>query len=105
MIKHYLLISILSMGLVACKKDKVAVIPDKIKALIAAQKDCSCEPYINQYAWKNKATYAYLYKGQACDWTPQYFDQDGNPITMEDGYSLDTFLAESILKENVWTCK
>ncbi len=92
----------------SCSKENIEA-PKPIKELILDFKsknpDCTCEPYINQYVWRNETVYVLAYKGPACDWFPTFYDLNGRKFTLSAGDSYDKFLQESTFSKNVWTCK
>ena len=45
------------------------------------------------------------FRGPACNWTPGYFNKNGEPIVMGAEYTLDKFLVEGLLIEVVWQCE
>lgn len=102
MIKVFL--SLLLSGLIfsSCSKEEQA--PEALQAL-TKNTNCTCEPYVNQYLWKGKTVYVLAYKGPYCTWTAGYYDENGTKTDMEAGYSYYTFLDESQLIKNIWTCK
>lgn len=92
----------------SCSKESIDT-PKQIEILISdlksANPDCTCEPYLDQYSWRNETVYILGYKGPTCDWFPIFYNSNGQPFTLEQGYSYNTFLQESNFKQTVWTCK
>jgi hypothetical protein len=89
--------------LFSCTKNKQGL-PEPLHEVIRSQTDCSCEPYINEYRWREQTIYVLAYKGPACTWIPTYYDGKGNIFNMEQGYTLDDFLGESSLIRHTWSC-
>ncbi|MGV8877537.1 MAG: hypothetical protein ACOH2A_00770 [Sphingobacteriaceae bacterium] len=103
-IGKYLTFFILILFFLSCTKEK----PDVqlvLKGIIAESKDCTCQPYINQYLWKDKIVFVRAFSGSACDTRPSYYDKDGVEFEMEQGYTIDQFLRESSLTKKMWTCQ
>ena len=94
----------ISLTISFCEKTDLAT-PEPIKERIASYTDCTCEPYIDLYSWKGQKVYLLAFRGPACNWVPGYFNEEGQPITMESGYSLQQFAQESKLLKRVWTCQ
>ncbi|HTE13427.1 MAG TPA: hypothetical protein VK645_20750 [Chitinophagaceae bacterium] len=95
----------------SCSKNQVVVleaVPDPITAVIQDLKTqnptCICEPYMNQYIWKNENVYVLAEKGAYCNWAPVYYHSNGERFEVKTGYTYDKFLQESQLVKNVWTC-
>jgi hypothetical protein len=80
-------------------------IPASIKELIANNKDCTCDPYINQYTWRGRTVFVLAAKGPFCDTRTLYYDENGIEIKMPEGYFLEMFRSESTLVKNIWTCQ
>ena len=92
----------------ACAKEKEET-PEKLSVVIKQLQDnngtCSCEPYIDQYLWKNKTVYVLAYRGPACNWIPTFYNDGGEVFTLSDGYSFDAFLQEAKRIKEVWRCR
>lgn len=92
----------------SCSKESIDT-PKQIEILISdlksANPDCTCEPYLNQYLWKNETVYVLGYKGPTCDWFPIFYNSNGQPFTLEQGYTYERFLQESSFQRTVWRCK
>jgi hypothetical protein len=104
----YVSFAVLSMLLIACSKvvvTKEPEIPAAIQALIDSNKDCTCDPYIDQYIWRSKTVFVVAARGPFCDTQPMYYDENGAESKMPEGYTLEKFRSESTLVKNVWTCK
>jgi hypothetical protein len=99
---------VLSSFFYACSKGEIKG-PEAVKELIVDLKsknpDCTCDPYINQYLWRNENVYVLAYKGPACDWAPVFYDSKGQKFTLDAGYSFEEFLQESTLIKNTWVCR
>lgn len=88
----------------SCTEDE----PEKsvvIQKIIGNVENCTCDPYINEYVWENKTVYVMATKGPACNSIPAYYDENAIEFFMEDGYSYEEFIEDSILIGNVWTCQ
>ena len=96
----FLFVSLLSFS---CKKERI--VSDMEKAILESTGRCTCEPFINQYVWREKIVYASLISGPYCFGIPFYYDFDGAVLSMENGYTFEDFLAESHFVANYWTCK
>lgn len=103
-IGKYLTFFMLILFFVSCTKEKLDA-QLILKDVIAETGDCTCEPYINQYLWKNKTVFVRAFRDPACDTRPSYYDKNGVEFEMEQGYTLDQFLKESSLTKKVWTCQ
>lgn len=102
--KVYSSLLLLSLVFYSCSKEKSGT-PEAIKELMAQNANCICDPYINQYLWRQQKVYVLAAKGPACDWQPAYYRENGEEFSMVAGYSLDDFLRESQLLKEVWACK
>jgi len=67
--------------------------------------NCTCDPNISRYLWKDKYVYVLTARGPACDSHPIFFDENGNKFNMETGYSFDDFLKDSSDKKIIWSCQ
>lgn len=102
------LAAILLTCLLSCTREahnnEEAVLPSSIRKVME-ENNCICGPYINLYGWRGQKIYVWAAKGPLCDWTPLYYNEKGEKITMPDGYTLDLFRGESLLIKAVWTCE
>ena len=106
MMKLIPVFALLCMTIISCsKEEEPGPVPASIKAIIDNSNDCTCLPYINQYEWKGQTIYVLAFRGPACNWTPGYFDKNGQPVFMAIGYPFDQFLVESLLIRVVWECE
>lgn len=87
-----------------CKKEELGI-PESIKFLITNNENCTCNPFIDKYEWRNKIVYLYSCNGPTCNCVTWYYDATGTQFTMDTGYTPDDFKAESKFLGNVWTCK
>ena len=94
----------ISLTLGSCEKEAVET-PEAIKERIASYDNCTCGPYIDLYTWRGKKVYLLAYTGPACNWVPGYFDEEGEPIRMADGYTLQMFALERELIKPIWKCE
>ena len=101
----YFSLIVLSLYLHACSKEKIDA-PAAIKELIAGSHECtSCPSFVDKYLWRNQVVYIYTCNGPACDCMVFYYNEKGETLTMEQGYSFDDFRKEAQLTTHVWTCK
>lgn len=91
---------------VSCSKSKeeLPTLPPAVQQIIDENQDCVCLPYIDLHNWNKQEIYLLGFKGPTCNWIPGYYDSKGNSIEMESGYTLDKFLAESVLQKHIWSC-
>jgi hypothetical protein len=104
----FLTLIIFSLFFYSCSKEKIEAqkpIKELIVDLKSKNPNCTCEPYINQYVWRNENVFVLGYKGPTCDWFPTFYDTNGQKFTLDSGYSYDAFLQESTFIKNVWTCE
>jgi hypothetical protein len=106
-----------SKGQTEVQKKEIEVeieIPQAVKELIndfkVNQPNCSCNPYIVQYIWRNENIYVLAYNGSSntgyiCDWIPTFYHSDGQKFTLESGYTYEKFFNDSRLIKTVWSCK
>jgi len=80
-------------------------IPDKLQDIVASQKNCTCNPYIDQYLWQNKTVYVLGNNNPACDSRFIYYDGNGKEMVMEPGYTHAEFMNASKFLKHVWKCK
>jgi hypothetical protein len=106
MLKYCLVLAFSIVSFLSCSKEnKEKEIPEAIKDLMEeANKNCICDPYIDQYLWKEKIIYFLGYKGPVCDWIPTFYNEKSEQIIMEANYNLNQFFADSRLIKNIWTC-
>lgn len=102
--KLFFTITFLALLFSSCKKNGLnnAEVPEKIRQL--ETKNCTCDPYINQYTWRGQTVYMQGFSGPACNWYPLYYNQDGDKITMTTGYTLNDFEKEASFIREVWKC-
>lgn len=86
------------------KKEKYEV-PENIQKLLGSDTSCICDPFIAGYKWQGEMVYVKGYSGPACSWFPLYFNGDGSPLTLPDGFTYDQFAAEATLLCQVWPCR
>ena len=96
----------LSLTLFSCSKkdDKDPGLPVAIQQAIDEYTSCICDPYIKLYTWRGESVYLQYINGPLCNGIPVYYNATGEKITMETGYTLDMFLAESVFTKTVWEC-
>ena len=98
---------IFSLGLLmllSCnKEDETTNLPTSLQAF-TENNDCTCAPYIKEYKWRGITVFLKGFAGPACNWVPAYYNKDGAPITMADGYSLQDFMEEADFVRLVWQC-
>ena len=83
-------------------------IPAPLQKIIQADTNCTCHPSINEYLWKNGIVYVLGIFGDDamfCDGIPQFFDGDGNHISLPSGYTIDKFYKNSRFVKTVWRCE
>ncbi len=97
-------LSIVLITLIACSKMDVEV-PGQLQKVISMNQDCTCDPYLDQYSRDGKMVYVLAYRGPACDTKVSYYDELGEEIKMDTGYTHPDFLKESRFVKNIWTCK
>jgi hypothetical protein len=85
------------------QKDKS--IPVAIRAMIPTGGNCTCEPFANEYKWRNQTVYLFSCRGPTCDCVTLYYDENGQKITMAAGYMPDAFRREARLLREIWRCK
>ena len=103
-IKACFTIALFSIVFSLCTKDNTEPLPAFVQKLISQNTSCECDPYINEYEWRNKTIYLLFCNGPACDCIPLYYDVNGNSITMSSGYTFENFYNESKLLKKVWKC-
>lgn len=96
----------LSLVLFACSKNgkEDTKVPASIQQLIDGNTSCVCDPYIKLYTWRGELVYLRYMSGPLCNGVPVYYNEEGEEITMEAGYTLDQFLAEGQFVKTVWQC-
>ena len=105
MYKLYIAICLSVVSFLSCSKEtKEKETPEAVKALMAGNESCVCEPYIDQYLWKGQTIYYLGYKGPTCNWFPTFYDDKGERINMEWDYIVNHFAAESQLIKRIWSC-
>ncbi len=105
--KNIVVVLALTIGFSSCSKNtEPDVLPQTLQAIIAnSEPACTCLPYINKYLWKGQKIYVLAFRGPACNWTPGYYDEEGNPFVMTTGYQFDRFLKESFFLKEIWRCE
>jgi len=91
----------------SCSKENPdsSEVANLIKTLKLQNPGCTCDPYLDQYSWRNETVYVLLYGGPACDWFPTFYTAKGQKFTLSPGYSFDDFIQESVFTKSVWSCK
>jgi hypothetical protein len=95
---------VVSFYLYSCNKEKIDA-PEPLKNKIAKATNCTCDPYVDKYLWRNKETYIWTCGGPACDCIVTYYDEKGNVLTMDSTFTFDEFRHESQFIKHVWSCK
>jgi hypothetical protein len=106
--RFILFVLVLTLSLVAlhsCSKQQTEALPEGIQKLIQQQTNCTCLPVLTRYRWKNQWVYVQTYRGPACNWTPSYYNEQGERISSLDNYGLDRFLGEATAAREVWRCQ
>lgn len=109
--KLCLCLMVCSMLLFSCAKEnknnplKDETIPPAIRAMIAKPGNCTCEPLIREYKWREQTVYLFSCAGPACDCRDIYYDENGQKITMAAGYSTSNFYTDAQFLREVWRCK
>ena len=106
--KRFLCAVSISVMFFSCSKENESdSVPQNLQEIITTSQNggCTCLPYINQYSWRGQTVYLMGFRGPTCNWTPAYYDKNGNPIVMESDYTLDEFLVESLMVRVVWECQ
>ena len=92
--------------LLSCKRDKtISELPQPLKTFIANSKDCTCEPFIDKYLWRNQTVYLSSCGGPTCDCITLYYNEQGEKMNMDSGYYPDQFRQEAQLVKHVWRCR
>lgn len=107
MFRTWVSIIIISLFFYGCskEKDEKTDAPAAIKELILSYTNCTCDPYIDKYFWRDKIVYLSGCRGPACDCIAVYYDKNGEKLNMSSGYTPDNFLQESQFVKNIWSCK
>jgi len=101
-----ILIGVLLIYISACSKPaENKNLPLSLQELITENSACICDPYLNQFSWRNQTVYLLGFTGPGCDWMPSYYDIEGEVIAMEPGYTMDDFMLEAKLIKTVWRCE
>jgi hypothetical protein len=85
-------------------KEKVDV-PEPLMEIITNNNNCACEPFIDQYFWRGQTVYIFTCKGPTCLCAVSFFNEKGETLELEPGYTFSDFHQESKLIKNIWTCE
>ncbi len=102
--KAIVYLSLLTCCLFSCSKENENI-PEPLQKLTAGYSNCECEPFIDEYVRQNEVVYLFSCKGIACNCVTNYYNENGDPLTMDSAYSPDDFRKESRFVKNVWSCK
>jgi len=102
--KVFFILLFSSVVLISCKKD-YENIPPALRYITSEHPGCICEPYLNEYLWRNQTVFVLLEAGIACDTRPIFYNENGEEFNMEQGYTFEMFQQESVLVKRIWTCK
>lgn len=93
--------------LAACKKSRSLTVEEELINKVKSEKPgCVCEPYIKKYKWNGDyILYVQYISGPACNGVPIYYNSKGERIALPSRITLDAFLANATLLEEVWSCK
>jgi hypothetical protein len=100
----FLCLIILSVFFYSCAKEKQDL-PRPLKDIIASTTNCACEPYIDEYLWRNKTVYLMSCAGPSCNCITVYYDENGVEMNVDAGYSPADFRKDAKLVADVWRCK
>ena len=76
--------------------------PDSLKSYTLAISNCGCDPFIDEYQWKDQVVYLQSCRGSNCACGVAFYDVKGEKIKTEITY--DQFKLESTFIKNAWTC-
>lgn len=97
-------VNVLGLFFFSCSKENHDV-PPSLKQIIANNSSCECNPFIDEYLYKNETVYLQSCGGPACDCTVTFYDSNGERMSTEPGYVPSGFIQESKLVKHVWSCK
>lgn len=98
-----LVLSVLFFSECSKENQNLQNLPDSLKEIIAKTTDCSCNPFINEYEWRNETVYVSSCGGPACDCYSFYYDENGEQIKMDSASSFN-FQDSAKLIKHVWSC-
>jgi hypothetical protein len=103
-IPTYLILNIILFS--TCSKKKVDI-PNVLKIRIQTDKDkeCACNPLIDQYLWENKIVYVLHVNAPNCDTETLYYDENGIIFKLPPNIPINEILKEGEIIKNIWTCK
>lgn len=104
LLKAYVVLVVFCLFFYSCSRDKTDA-PKAIKELISKINNCTCDPYIDEYLWRDKTVYIQTCGGPACNCIVSYYNKKGEEFKMDAGYTFDNFRQESRLVKHIWTCK
>jgi len=103
----FLLIAVFSVAALSCSKSKDDdKLPDSIQKMIDQENFCTCFSTVDKYKWKSTIIY-YAPLSISCCGTGEitaFYNEKGEPIYNQ-WSSLQQFLDESELIENIYTCE
>lgn len=103
--KRFLAAACILFSVYACtKEDNANGLPPALRAMIDSSGNCTCEPFINKYEWREKIVYLFSVKGPACLSTPFFFNEDGTKLSLPGNYTYADFSLEAKFVAKVWEC-
>jgi hypothetical protein len=100
-----LLVCLLMMGGLACKKSKDEdTLPKPLQDLVGNNGNCTCSPFIDKYDLvtdnppQTDVIYLMSCEGIACNCITVYYDENGQQTTLPPGHHL-------VFVKRVWECK
>ena len=91
--------------LAACKKSSSNTEEKLISKVTGEISSCICNPYINKYLWKGEIVYLQYSRGANCTGVANFYNKNGERMTLEKEISFDKFLSESTFIKEIWSCK
>lgn len=79
-------------------------LPTKVQEFISGSTNCTCEPFVDLYFWKEQYVYVFSCKGPVCNCITLFSDEKGGTPQMAPGYKIDDFKADARFERNIWTC-
>jgi hypothetical protein len=97
------IVSIISFS--SCEKQEVKIPPAVQELMNSTSCDPTCPSFVNSYHWRNRTVFIYSCGGPLCNCAVKYFNDNGEELTMEEGYGFPHFEQEAKLLEHIWVCK
>ena len=102
--KLYFLITIFTVLLYACNKEKELELSDVPDSLRQHMKEgCTCDPRIGLFKWNERVLYVHWYIGPTCNTISTYYNEEGGKVDLT-AEEQHLFWEHKELVKMIWVC-